>query len=101
MDNIKNNFSNLLSLIKAPSITEKAINLYSNRQYTFIVDKSLTKIEIKFILEKIFNITITNIQTLLMPIKMKRVGKFKGKCSQYKKVIIKLKEGEKITELFN
>ena len=33
----------LLSLVKYPSLTEKAINLYGDRQYTFIVDKSLTK----------------------------------------------------------
>jgi large subunit ribosomal protein L23 len=101
MENNNNTFSNLLSLIKAPSLTEKAINLYNNRQYTFIIDNSLKKSQIKFLLEQIFNITIINIQTLRMPIKMKRVGKFKGKCSQYKKAIIKLKEGEKITELFN
>ena len=45
-----NNFGNLLNLIKYPLSTEKAINLYSNRQYTFIVARELTKDKIKFIL---------------------------------------------------
>ena len=53
-----NNFGNLLNLIKYPLSTEKAINLYSNRQYTFIVARELTKTQIKFILEKIFEVKI-------------------------------------------
>jgi ribosomal protein L23 len=32
----------LLNLVKYPS-PEKSINLYGDRQYTFIVDRSLTK----------------------------------------------------------
>jgi large subunit ribosomal protein L23 len=95
------NLVGLLNLIKYPSLTEKSINLYNNRQYTFFVDRSLTKTQIKFILEKIFNITIENISTAIMPPKSKRVGKFIGKRTQYKKAFIKLKEGDKITELFN
>jgi len=47
MENRTRNLGDLLSLVKYPSLTEKSINLYGNRQYTFIVDQSLTKIEIK------------------------------------------------------
>ena len=49
-----NELVTLLNLVKYPSLTEKSINLYGDRQYTFIVDKSLTKTKIKFIIEKIF-----------------------------------------------
>ena len=45
MENRIRNLGDLLNLIKYPSLTEKSINLYSDRQYTFIVDKSLTKVE--------------------------------------------------------
>lgn len=91
----------LLHLIKYPSLTEKSINLYGNRQYTFIVDRSLTKIEIKYVLEKIFNVTITSIRTCILPQKIRRVGKSVGNRSVYKKAFIQLKNGETINELFN
>jgi hypothetical protein len=56
--NEKRNLGDLLSLIKYPLLTEKAINLYSKQQYTFIVDKSLTKTEIKYILEKYLTLAL-------------------------------------------
>jgi ribosomal protein L23 len=41
-----NDLGSLLNLIKYPSLTEKSINLYGDRQYTFIVDRSLSKLQI-------------------------------------------------------
>ena len=101
MENRIRNLGDLLNLIKYPSLTEKSINLYSDRQYTFIVDKSLTKTEIKYIIEKIFNVNIISVNTCNLPSKKRRLGKFIGKRSQYKKTYIKLKEGDSITDLFN
>jgi large subunit ribosomal protein L23 len=101
MDKVIYNLGDLLNLIKYPLLTEKSINLYGMRQYTFIVDKSLTKTQIKYIIEKIFNVTITDVSTTILPIKTRRVGKYIGKRSRYKKAYIKLKEGDSITDLFN
>jgi ribosomal protein L23 len=42
----------LLNLVKYPSLTEKSINLYGDRQYTFIVDRSLTKHRLNILLRK-------------------------------------------------
>ena len=95
------NLGDLLNLIKYPSLTEKSINLYGDRQYTFVVDRSLTKIQIKYIVEKIFNVHITQVNTAILPSKTRRVGKFIGKRSRYKKAYVKLREGDTITELFN
>ena len=101
MDKVIYNLGDLLNLIKYPLLTEKSINLYGMRQYTFIVDKSLTKTQIKYIIEKIFNVTITDVSTTMLPLKTRRVGKYIGKRSRYKKAYIKLKEGDSITDLFN
>lgn len=101
MENNMNNLIDLLNLVKYPSLTEKSINLYGNRQYTFIVNKSLTKLQIKFVIQKIFNVNVLNVNTCNLPVKTRRVGKFIGKRSVYKKAYISLKEGDKITELFN
>jgi large subunit ribosomal protein L23 len=95
------NLGDLLELIKYPSLTEKSINLYGNRQYTFIVDRSLTKTQIKYIIENIFKVTIIQVNTAILPTKTRRVGKFIGKRPLYKKAYVKLKEGDTITELFN
>ena len=101
MEKHTRNLGDLLSLIKSPSLTEKSMNLYGERQYTFIVDKSLTKTEIKYVLEKIFNVTITTVRTCMLPSKSRRVGRFIGKTSLYKKTYIKLKKGDSIADLFN
>jgi len=101
MEKIIPNLGDLLNLIKYPSLTEKSIGLYVDRQYTFIVDRSLTKTQIKYVIEKIFDVTITDISTLVLPSKTRRVGKFLGKRSLYKKAYLKLKKGDTITELFN
>ena len=101
MENHTHNLSDLLSLIKYPSLTEKSINLYGERQYTFIVDRSLTKPEIKYTIEKIFNVKILEVKTAMLPTKKRRVGKYIGQKSMYKKTYVKLKEGDSISDLFN
>ena len=47
----------LIDLVKYPVITEKTyLALYENRQYTFDVDKRLTKTQIKKVFESLFNV---------------------------------------------
>lgn len=101
MENNMHNLGDLLNLVKYPSLTEKSINLYGDRQYTFIVDRMLTKTQIKYIIEKIFDVEILQVNTCTLPVKSRRVGRFSGKRPQYKKAYVKLKEGNNITELFN
>jgi len=95
------NLGDLLNVIKYTSLTEKSINLYGDRQYTFIVDRVLTKTQIKYIIEKIFKVEISQVNTCVLPTKTRRVGRFTGKRPRYKKAYVKLKEGNNITELFN
>lgn len=101
MENNTLKLGDLLNLIKYPSLTEKALNRYADRQYTFIVDRSMTKTQIKYILEKIFNVNITSVNTCNLPIKTRRVGRSLGNKPLYKKAYIKLKEGDTIADLFN
>ena len=48
MEKTMNDLGSLLNLIKYPSLTEKSINLYGDRQYTLIVDRHLSKLQIKY-----------------------------------------------------
>jgi large subunit ribosomal protein L23 len=97
MENNMFKLGDLLNLVKYPYLTEKSVNLYAKQQYTFIVDRNLKKNEIKFVLEQMYKITVIRVNTALIPNKIKRVGKFIGKCSQYKKAYVKFKQGDKIT----
>jgi len=91
----------LLPLVKYPLVTEKTVLLYGNRKYTFIVDRTLTKPQIKFVLETIFKVSIISINTCILPSKTRRVGKSIGKRPRYKKAYVELKEGDSISDLFN
>lgn len=101
MENRKRALGDLLNLIKYPLLTEKSINLYSDRQYTFIVARSLTKTEIKYAIENLYSVEILDVNTCTLPVKFKQVGKFSGKKALYKKAYITLKEGDSITGVFN
>lgn len=93
------NLANLLGLIKCPLLTEKSINLYSSQQYTFLVDRILSKTEIKFVLEKVLNVTILSVNTCNLPPRFQRIGKSIGKKTRYKKAYITLKKGQTLSGL--
>lgn len=88
----------VIDLVKYPVITEKTYNnLYKNRQYTFDVDKRLTKPQIKKLFENLFYVSITAVNTHIPPRQKIRVGMTQGYRPTYKRAIITLKEGQSIT----
>lgn len=95
----KKNLSSSFQKIKSVCSTEKAINFYSQEKYTFFVDKSLKKVEIKKLIETLYQVNVIQVNTMNLPPKTKRVGKFRGKKSSYKKTLVTLKKGESIQEL--
>ena len=87
-------------LIK-PIITEKAETLSeNNNQYSFVVDRTANKIEIKSAVEDMYSVNVASVNTMVMPAKAKsrntRSGIVKGRVSAYKKAIVKLADGEEI-----
>ncbi len=83
-------------IIIKPVITEKSMNLLADNKYTFIVDKRANKTEIKNAIEKIFNVRVDAVNTMIVKGKPKRVGRFQGRKPDRKKAIITLQEGQKI-----
>jgi large subunit ribosomal protein L23 len=83
-------------IIKYPIITDKATRLLENNQYSFIVDRYSDKITIKAAIEYLFNVKVIKVNTCRLPRKQKRVGKYLGWKSQYKKAIVSLAEGDVI-----
>lgn len=84
-------------IIKAPIITEKAASIAQDgRSYVFKVDTKANKTEIKQAVEKIFNVKVEDVRTINVKPKKKRVGRYTGMTSKYKKAIVKLAEGSSI-----
>jgi large subunit ribosomal protein L23 len=87
-------------LIK-PVISEKS-ERGSNKQnvYTFVVDKSANKIEIKKAVESMYATNVVEVNTAIMPAKLKsrntKTAIVKGRVSAYKKAYVKLADGEEL-----
>lgn len=92
-----NNTLSMVDLVKYPVITEKTyLSLYKNRQYTFDVDKRLTKTQIKKLFSALFKVDVVAVNTHIPPRKQIRVGMAQGYRPTYKRAIITLKEGDSI-----
>ena len=81
-------------------ISEKGTILRDEQnRYVFRVHPSANKIEIKKAVESVFSVKVLDVKTINMKGKTKRLGRFQGKRSDWKKAIVRLKEGDSI-EIF-
>ena len=88
------------SILLEQRITEKAATLAANlNQYTFEVAPSANRKEVARAVEKVFNVTVTNVNILNKKPKVKADRSRRGKVGTkggHKKAIVSLKEGDKI-----
>ena len=88
-------------VILKPVITEKSMNSMAEKKYTFLVQKTATKSQIKDAVEKMFDGTkVEKVNTANYEGKTKRRGKSVGKTSDYKKAIVKLNQTSKDIDFF-
>ena len=83
-------------IVLAPHITEKSTMLSETNAVVFRVAPSASKPEIKAAIEALFNVKVTNVNTMVTKGKTKR---WKGKAyqrSDIKKAIVTLAEGQSI-----
>ncbi|MCA9603172.1 MAG: 50S ribosomal protein L23 [Polyangiales bacterium] len=88
----------LTDVIKRPLIlTEKGSVLRETQnKYFFEVDPRANKIEIKQAVEKLFKVSVLDVNTLITRGKEKRMGRGYAKKPNWKKAIVTLKSGESI-----
>ncbi len=88
----------LQQIIKRPLIlTEKGTNLpNTENQYLFEVDLRANKIEIRHAVEALFEVSVTDVNTLIMRGKMKRMGRTRAKTRNWKKAIVTLADDDPI-----
>ena len=74
-----------LDIILAPIITEKSAGMETKDKYAFKVANTANKTEIKQAIEKKFNVKVMAVNVTNSHPKKKRVGKYTGMTSKYKK----------------
>lgn len=84
----------MYSVIKRPLITEKTTGLGVNGQVAFEVSMCATKLEIKAAVEKIFKVSVIDVNTLIRKGKNKVFRGRKGSRSDMKKAYVTVKEGQ-------
>jgi large subunit ribosomal protein L23 len=86
-----------IDLVKYPLLTDKTIKLIEQNQYSFAVDANATKTSVKAAIEKLFDVKVISVNTSIQALKKRRVGKFIGKKTQYKRAIVTLAPENSIT----
>jgi len=91
-----------MAFILRPLVTEKMNQTTEKRpnRYGFIVRPDANKLQIKEEVERLYNVTVIDVNTLLYMGKRSqrytKAGLVKGHKSAFKKAIVTLKEGETI-----
>ena len=88
-------------VIIRPIKTEASMERLGDKVYTFEVEKSASKPEIKKAVEELFKVDVEKVNTIVMKSKPKRVGYHMGSTSEWKKAIVKLTAASKTLEFFD
>ena len=88
---------NVHEIIFRPLVTEKSnIGREEQNLVTLAVDPRANKHEIRNAVESLFEVEVVDVRTMRMPRKTRRVGRFLGRKSEWKKAIVQLAEGQTI-----
>ncbi len=88
-------------IIIAPVITEKSMSGIADKKYTFKVAKDANKVEIAKAVEEIFKVKVAKVNTLSVRGQARRMGRFAGYTSSWKKAIVTLEKDSKTIEFFD
>jgi large subunit ribosomal protein L23 len=98
------------TVIKRPLLTEKSARLRETggaasaaaegeayaQKVVFEVARDANKIDIRRAVEQLFKVSVTDVRTLVVRGKVKRVGRFSGQRPSWKKAFVTLKPGDNI-----
>ena len=90
------NENKLLKIILAPRVSEKATAVGVYRQYVFKVAKKATKPEIVQAIKLLFNVDAISVRSLNVKGKKSSYRNIKGRCKDWKKAYVTIKEGQEI-----
>jgi large subunit ribosomal protein L23 len=88
---------NAQQIVVKPLVTERSMNLRDDEnKYVFQVHPKATKPEIRKAVEELFDVKVVSVTTLNVVGKPKRLGRYAGHRSSWKKAIVRVAEGQKI-----
>lgn len=91
----------LAQVVRKPLVTERFADLRErDNKFIFEVHPDANKHEIRQAIEHYFGVKVTNVRTMNVHGKVKRLGRFSGKRADWKKAIVTLAEGDSI-DLFD
>ena len=92
-------------IIIRPLLTEKSYSGIANKVYTFVVAKNAGKVEIKKAVEKLFDVKVEKVNTVIVKghkkVQNTKAGRTVGKTSDYKKAIVTLTAESKTIAFFD
>lgn len=81
-------------------MTEKAERLKAEQsRYTFKVAPTANKIEVRDAVERLFKVHVREVRVMNYLGKVRRMGRFSGRRSDWKKAVVTLRQGERIESL--
>ena len=88
----------LMNVLISPHVTEKtSLAMQNNNQYTFRVQRTATKTDIKQAVELMFEgVKVKGVQIVNEPGKTRRFGKLTGRTQDWKKAYVSLAQGQTI-----
>ena len=85
------------TILRRPIVlTEKSNLLREENKVIFEVLRTANKIQIRQAVEKLFNVKVTEVNTLVMRGKDRRMGRGYAKTQNWKKAMVTLKKGDSI-----
>lgn len=87
----------LYEVLHRPLITEKATSLKDKDKYAFEVGGKATESQIREAVERAFKVKVTKVNVMTVPGKARRFGKRQVTSAPWKKAVVTLAPGHKIS----
>lgn len=85
------------SVLLRPLLTEKITGIREKTNTVgFVVHPEANRVQIKQAVETLLKVKVEKVNILTVPGKIKRLGRFSGRRSDWKKAFVTLKKGEKL-----
>ena len=89
--------TDLQNILLQPLLTEKITAMREgNNTMGFLVHPDANRLQIKQAVETLLKVKVERVNVMNVRGKVKRLGRFSGKRSDWKKAFVKLKPGEKM-----
>ncbi|AJE32210.1 50S ribosomal protein L23 [Corynebacterium humireducens NBRC 106098 = DSM 45392] len=92
--------ANPRDIIIAPVVSEKSYGLMEQNVYTFLVDPTSNKTQIKIAVEQIFGVKVDSVNTANREGKRKRTRTGYGQRKNTKRAYVTLREGSDSIDIF-